>query len=216
MFKKIDMESWERKEHFKYYRNLIKTNYSIAAEIDITKLREVQKREGLKFFPTMLYCVIRAVNENKEFRMAFKDGELGYWDYCIPSYTIFHKDDNTFSDIWSEYSEDFNTFYKNVVEDIEKYRDVKGIKAKERKQENFCPISFLPWLSFKSVSSDTYTESNMFFPVITVGKYFEKENKIYIPISVFVNHAVADGWHTCKLINDIERISQEIPSLITT
>lgn len=210
MFNKIDMEKWERKEHFNYYRNLIKTNYSISAEIDITQLRERQKKKGLKFFPVMLYCVIRAVNENKEFRMAFKDGELGYWDYCIPSYTIFHKDDNTFSDIWSEYSEDFNLFYKNVVEDIEKYKNIKGIKPKERKQGNFCPISFLPWLSFKSVSNDTFTESNMFFPVITVGKYFEKDNKIYIPISIFINHAVADGWHTCKLINDIEKISNEV------
>ena len=214
MFNKIDMEKWERREHFSYYRNLIKTNYSINAEIDITELRKTQKERGLKFFPTMLYCVISGVNKNREFRMGFKDGELGYWDYCVPSYTIFHSDDKTFSDIWSEYSEEFKLFYKNVIEDIEKYRDVKGIKAKERKLENFCPISFLPWLSFTGVSNDTYTESNMFFPVITLGKYFEREKKIYIPISVFVNHAVADGWHTCKLINEIEEIGKNISSWI--
>lgn len=29
-----------------------------------------------------------------------------------------------------------------------------------------------------------------------------------IPVSVFVSHAVADGYHTCKLINDMQEIAE--------
>ena len=207
MFHKIDFETWERKEHFKYYINLIKTNYNLTAELNISQLMEKVKERKLKFFPTMLYCIIKAVNQNKEFRMDYdKEGNLGYWDYVVPSYTIFHNDDKTFSDIWSEYSEDFSVFYKNVTDDMEKYKDVKGIKSKEGKPDNFCPISAIPWLSFTGYSNDTYSESNMFFPVIAFGKYYEKNGKVLLPFSVFVNHAVADGYHTCKLINDIQDI----------
>ena len=215
MFHKIDFEAWERKEHFKYYINLIKTNYNLTAELNISQLMEKVKEKKLKFFPTMLYCIIKAVNQNKEFRMDYdKEGNLGYWDYVVPSYTIFHDDDKTFSDIWSEYDENFEKFYTNVVEDIEKYKDIKGVKTKLGRGDNFCPISCIPWLSFTGCANDTYSEAKMLFPVIAFGKYFKHDEMTMIPISVFVNHAVADGYHTCKLINDIQSIINDIENWI--
>lgn len=215
MFHKIDFETWERKEHFKYYINLIKTNYNLTAELNISQLMEKVKEKKLKFFPTMLYCIIQAVNQNKEFRMDYdKEGNLGYWDYVVPSYTIFHDDDKTFSDIWSEYDENFEKFYKNIVEDIEKYKDIKGVKTKLGRGDNFCPISCIPWLSFTGCANDTYSEAKMLFPVIAFGKYFKCDEMTMIPISVFVNHAVADGYHTCKLINDIQSIINDIENWI--
>ena len=215
MFHKIDFETWERKEHFKYYINLIKTNYNLTAELNISQLMEKVKEKKLKFFPTMLYCIIKAVNQNKEFRMDYdKEGNLGYWDYVVPSYTIFHDDDKTFSDIWSEYDENFEKFYKNIVEDIEKYKDIKGVKTKLGRGDNFCPISCIPWLSFTGCANDTYSEAKMLFPVIAFGKYFKCDEMTMIPISVFVNHAVADGYHTCKLINDIQSIINDIENWI--
>ena len=215
MFHKIDFEAWERKEHFKYYINLIKTNYNLTAELNISQLMEKVKEKKLKFFPTMLYCIIKAVNQNKEFRMDYdKEGNLGYWDYVVPSYTIFHDDDKTFSDIWSEYDENFEKFYKNVVEDIEKYKDIKGVKTKLGRGDNFCPISCIPWLSFTGCANDTYSEAKMLFPVIAFGKYFKCDEMTMIPISVFVNHAVADGYHTCKLINDIQSIVNDIENWV--
>ena len=215
MFHKIDFETWERKEHFKYYINLIKTNYNLTAELNISQLIEKVKEKKLKFFPTMLYCIIKAVNQNKEFRMDYdKEGNLGYWDYVVPSYTIFHDDDKTFSDIWSEYDENFEKFYKNIVEDIEKYKDIKGVKTKLGRGDNFCPISCIPWLSFTGCANDTYSETKTLFPVIAFGKYFKCDEMTMIPISVFVNHAVADGYHTCKLINDIQSIINDIENWI--
>ena len=215
MFHKIDFETWERKEHFKYYINLIKTNYNLTAELNISQLIEKVKEKKLKFFPTMLYCIIKAVNQNKEFRMDYdKEGNLGYWDYVVPSYTIFHDDDKTFSDIWSEYDENFEKFYKNIVEDIEKYKDIKGVKTKLGRGDNFCPISCIPWLSFTGCANDTYSETKTLFPVIAFGKYFKRDEMTMIPISVFVNHAVADGYHTCKLINDIQSIVNDIENWI--
>lgn len=211
MFHKIDFETWERKEHFNYYKGLIKTNYNLTAELNISQLIEKIKEKKLKFFPTMLYCIIKGINQNREFRMDYdEDGNLGYWDYVVPSYTIFHDDDKTFSDIWSEYDENFKNFYKNVVDDIEKYKDVKGVKTKGGRGNNFCPISCIPWLSFTGCANDTYSESRMLFPVIAFGKYFKRDEMTIIPISVFVNHAVADGYHTCKLINDIQSIINDV------
>ena len=140
-FHLIDMEKWERREHYHYYRNFIKTRYNLNGDIDITELLSQTKEKRLRFYPVFIFIIMKAVNETKEFRMSLdKDGNLGYWDICHPSYTIFHKDDHTFSDIWTEYSNDFSLFYRNVIQDMENYKDVKGIKTKPHTPPNFCPF----------------------------------------------------------------------------
>lgn len=204
IFTTIDLETWARKEYFDYFYNGIKCKYTMNANIDITAFQKIRKSNGLRFFPTFLYPIMRAINQNQEFRMSFEDDRLGYWDYVIPSYTLFHKDDKTFSDVWSEYHENFSIFYDTIITDIETYKDVKGIKARSGRVRNFCSISSVPWLSFTSYSQDTYTESNFLFPLIRFGKYFNENGKTLVPFAVFANHAVADGYHTCKLINEIQ------------
>lgn len=211
IFEAVDPENWERQPYFDYFNNTIKCKYTINANVDITELLTLSKEEGLKFFPSFLYVIMRAVNQNKEFRMSYNNqNQLGYWNYVLPSYTIFHDDDKTFSDVWSEYHEDFKLFYQTITIDIEQYKDVKGIKARLNRPANFCSVSALPWLSFTNFSQDTYQESNLMFPLIRFGKYFEQDNKTLIPVAIFVNHAVADGYHTSKLINDMQDFAKNV------
>ena len=209
-FHLIDKETWERSIYFDYFYNQIKCKYNLSANIDITTLLQFKENFGLKFFPIMLYVIIKAVNQNKEFRMSFNEkGELGYWEEVVPSYTLFHNESHTFTDIWSEYNSNFPAFYKTVSDDMEKYKGITGvIKARPHQPRNFCPISCIPWLSFTNFSQDTYTENTLLFPLIKFGKYFNQDNKILLPLSVFISHAVADGYHTCKLINDIQEIAR--------
>lgn len=184
--------------------------------IDITELLSRIKSLKIRFYPTFMYVIMRVVNQNKEFRMSFDDHNmLGTWSYVVPSYTIFHDDSKTFSDIWSEYSPVFKDFYDHVVDDMNIYKDVKKIKAKENTPPNFCPISSVPWLSFESMSQDTYSESSLLFPIIRFGKYYSHENKVLLPFSIFVNHAIADGYHTSKLINEIEDLCKRSEEWLT-
>lgn len=208
VFQPINSKTWERKSYFDYYYYSIKSKYNLNVNIDISILLEEIKKNNLKFYPTFLYVIMQAVNQNKEFRMSFDlNGTLGYWNYVLPSYTIFHEDDKTFSDIWSEYAETFSVFYETVKTDMQTYKNVKKIKDRPDRPANFCPISVLPWLSFTSLSQDSYSESSLLFPIIRFGKYLKEANKTLIPLAVFVNHAVADGYHTCKLINDMQNFA---------
>lgn len=209
-FHLIDMEHWERKEHYQYYQTLVRSNYTLTANLNITPLVQAIKTRGLKFYPVFLYITSTAVNRIKEMRMAKdKDGHLGYWDECHPSYTIFHKDDCTFSDIWTEYHTDFNVFYENCIKDMIEWKDVKGVKTKPGKPDNFTPISCLPWLSYTSMAYDTPVSSPLYFPVVLFGKYFEQNGEILIPFSAYLPHAVADGYHTSLFINTVQEIAND-------
>lgn len=101
-------------------------------------------------------------------------------------------------------TEDFDAFHNNVTNDIAKYKDIKEIKGKPNQPQNFCPVSSLPWLTFTSVSQDTYGDTTLLFPLIRFGKYFEQNGKILVPLSISVNHAIADGYHSSKLLNEIQ------------
>lgn len=202
---------WERRPYFDYFYHGLKTKYNINHHIDITELLSVVKARGLRFYPTYIFVIVSVVNRHKEFRMSIdSEDNLGIWNYVVPSYTIFHDDNKSFSDIWSDYTPKFREFYQQAVDDMERYKDVKKVKAKPNRPPNFCPISALPWLSYHSISQSSYTNSELLFPIIAFGRFYEKDGRVLIPFSIFVNHAVADGYHTSKLINDIEAMGREV------
>ncbi len=131
-FNFIDKENWSRKPYFDYYMNNIKCTYSMTANIEITDLLMKVKRNNIKLYPILIYMTSKIVNNHEELRTSFdKEGNLGYWESMSPSFTIFHKDDETFSNIWTEYCDDFKTFYNNCLQDIEKYSNVKSFLQKK-------------------------------------------------------------------------------------
>ena len=90
---------------------------------------------------------------------------------------------------------------------MEKWKDVKGVKTKPNKPVNFTPISCVPWISYTSMSYDTPVTSPLYFPVILFGKYFQENRKTLLPFSVYVPHAVSDGYHTSLFLNTIQKIA---------
>lgn len=206
-FHLIDMHTWVRKEHYSAYTSFLKMNWSVTVELDITQLLPELKRHALRLYPTMLYLATTAVNRNRAFKMAYDaDGNLGYYDEVHTGYTIFHADDQTFSDIWTTYDADYTKYYAAVVQDMEQYKDCKGYKTKPNAPPNRVPISMTPWLQFTSCSFDTFQPAQMLQPIITFGKFFSREQHIFLPTAITANHAVADGWHAACLTRDLQSL----------
>ncbi len=188
--------------------NNLRCQYSMTANIDITNLLKKVKGNNIKLYPTLIYMNSKIVNSHEEFRTNFDDkGNVGYWDSMSPSFTIFHKDDETFSNIWTEYDEDFRPFYNNCTKDMKKYGDVKGISAKENEPKNTFPISCVPWFSFTGFNLNVYSDGTYLLPITTYGKYFEQDGKILIPISLQMHHAVCDGYHVTKYLNELQSMA---------
>lgn len=144
----------------------------------------------------MIYLMTKTLNRIENFRM-FKDqfGYLCAWDKIVPNYTIFHEDDHTFSDCWTDFSEDFDAFYQDVIDDMKAAADKKGIKAKEGQPANFYCISCTPWMTFTGYGSRVSNGEPSFFPIILMGKYKQHGEKLLMPVNITIAHAVADGYH---------------------
>ena len=192
-YRKIDLEQWARKEHYLYYTNSLNVEVNMTANIDASELLTFCHTNGYKFYPTLIYCVTKVLNQIENFKM-FKDknGDLCVWDSLVPNYTIFHEEDHTFSDCWTDFTDDFDSFYKNITYDMELGKTKRGIKVKKGQPANFYCVSCTPWTAFTAVSSRVVNGGAAFFPIITAGKYDEKNQ---MPVNITIAHAVADGYH---------------------
>jgi chloramphenicol O-acetyltransferase type A len=204
-FNPIDMDNWSRKPYFEHYLNNVRCTFSITANIDISLLLKELKSQGIKLYPALIHMIATVVNRHSEFRTCFNsDGTLGYWDSLSPSFTIFHDDDKTFSSIWTLYGEDFNEFYSRYLDDMKKYGSVKQFAAKTNEPPNTFPISSIPWVSFTGFNLNIYNEGTYLLPIFTMGKYFQHDGKILLPLSGQFHHAVCDGYHAGMLYNELQ------------
>ena len=199
----INRDTWDRKEYFEHYFSEIPCTYSMTVKLDITKI----KNSNQKIYPTMLYLITKVVNNHSEFRTTINiNGQLGIFDEMLPCYTIFNKDTETFSNIWTEYSNDYNVFYKSYKKDIELFGSVKRMIAKPEIPVNSFTVSMIPWTSFDGFNLNLQKGYNYLLPIFTIGKYYEENEKYIIPLAIQVHHAVCDGFHICRFVNELQKL----------
>ena len=202
-FKKIDKENWGRKEYFEHYFSDVPCTYSITVKLDITRIKEKKQ----KLYPTMLYYLATVINRHAEFRTAINEnGELGIYSEMIPCYTVFHKDTETFSNLWTEYKANLDDFCAAYEEDMLKYGKQPGITGIPNIPSNSFTVSMLPWATFKGFNLNLQKGYNYLIPIFTIGKYYQKNERIMIPISIQVHHAVCDGFHVCRFTNELQEL----------
>lgn len=202
-FEKIDRDNWSRKKYFEHYFTAVPCTYSMTVKLDITSIKE----KKLQIYPAMLYYLTSIVNRHSEFRMSFNnDGELGVYDEMIPCYTIFHKDTETFSNIWTEYTTNFEDFLMSYENDIIQYGNIKTMDAKPNAPDNSFPVSMIPWTTFEGFNLNLQKGYDYLKPIFTMGKYYEENQRIILPLSIQVHHAVCDGFHICRFVNELQEL----------
>lgn len=202
-FTPIDLTNWPRREVFEHYLDHVPCSYSMCVELDITPLRT----RGQKLYPAMLYALTTVVNRHEEFRTAFRaDGQLGTYSQMLPSYTVFHKQTEQFSNLWTVYDPDYPAFLQAYTEDQTRYGDNPGFQGKPNPPENTFPVSMIPWSTFTSFSLHLPKGDRYLLPIFTMGKFFQRESRTLLPLALQVHHAVCDGFHACRFVNELQAL----------
>lgn len=203
-FNIIDVENWERKECFDHFMSIAKSTYSLTVNMDISKLIMFSKKNNYRLYPTFTWIVSQAINNHKEFKMGYDENKnVGYYDMVNPDYSVMNDRTKIMDNLCTVYSSKFKTFYNNMVNDLEAY---KNFGAHTQAQSNFFIASCLPWITYTSFNVSNESEYQFLFPMVTWGKYFEQGNKILMPLTLQIHHAVADGYHCSLFYKDIEQI----------
>jgi chloramphenicol O-acetyltransferase type A len=197
----LDLENWNRKEHFQFFKQMEEPFFGITTTIDCTKAYETAKELGTSFFAYYLHKTIVAVNTIESFRYRIIDDAIYIFDTIDVSATIM-REDNTFGFSLIEYSPYFEVFAANTFQEIERIQNTSGLLTREFPNNNLIHFSVIPWINFSSLSharSYTFPDS---CPKISFGKMMMADDgKRTMSMSIHVHHGLMDGYHVGQFVD---------------
>lgn len=204
-YTKVDIDEWSRGTLFRFYIEKMRIVMSLTVDINVAPLITYTKKNGLKFYPAMIWVVSKVINSHDEFKYSWDtDGNLIRWDSISPSYTVFNRDDECFSKFVTEYTDDIFEFYQRTVDDQRKYQEERAIIGNQ--PQNFFDVSCLPWVKYKHFDVHVFDEGKFLAPVVTWGKYEVENGKALMPLTMNIHHAVADGFHLSRFFTEIQEL----------
>ena len=124
-----------------------------------------------------------------------------------PTYTIFHKDDETFSVLWTAYQPDLRAFCQDWEADRTRYGDIHTFEARPPEAgQGLFNISAVPWASFRSLHLELPEANDYLLPIFTFGRAQREGDRIRMPASVQAHHAAMDGFHVCRVLDELEAL----------
>ena len=203
----IDKETYYRKGVFRHFTEDCKCSTSVTARVDVTELAEWSKETGTKFYINFLYLLTKVLNSRDDYRLGYRwqTDELICYDQINPTQYVFHEDTETCTPVYSTYSDDYAVFYRNALEDVEKAKQTREYGLDAANHPNWFDASFIPWLSYDSLNIELPDGYLYFAPIVNWGKYREENGRLMMPVSVRLNHAIADGYLVAKVFLLLEK-----------
>jgi chloramphenicol O-acetyltransferase type A len=201
---KLNLETWNRKEHYLFFKQMEEPFFGVTITIDCTKAYEKSKELGVSFFTYYLHKTVVAANKIEPFRYRIINDDVYIFDRIEVSSTIL-REDKTFGFSQIEYDEDLKQFAENTKNEIARIQSTTGLFTRAY-SENLIHFSALPWINFTSFSharSFSWPDS---CPKISFGKMMEENNKKTMSMSIHVHHALMDGFHVGEFVELFQKL----------
>ena len=203
----IDRETYYRRGVFRHFSEDCKCSVSITARLDVTELAAFSRRNGTKFHIDFLYLLAKVLNSREDYRMGYlwQTDELICWDVIHPTQYVFHEDTETCTPVYTEYREDYGEFYSGALADLERAKQTREYLLDPADHPNWFDASYIPWLSYDSLNVELPDGYLYFAPIVNWGRYREENGRLMMPLTVRMNHAVADGFLIANVFRLLER-----------
>jgi len=126
MKKLINIETWNRKEHFLFFSQFDEPFFGVTLKVDCTIAYKRAKEKGNSFFLYYLFCALKASNQIENFRYRIIENQVFEFEKIHASPTI-DRPNGTFGFAYMDYFEDENKFYENALEEIESVRNSNNL-----------------------------------------------------------------------------------------
>ena len=196
----IDEETWERAINCAVFRNSVEPAFCFLFEADVTNFKRMVKEEGLSFTLAMVYAVCKCANHIEAFRYRFVDGQVALFNKIDTAFTYLNKNTGL-----------FKVVNVPMLDDLKEYCELAKKTAEEQKEYFTGPLgndvfqcSPMPWVTYTHISHTNAGKKDNATPLFDSGKYYEKDGRIMIPISVQAHHSFVDGLHIGQFAEELQ------------
>ena len=206
-YRVIDKSTYYRSGVFRHFSEDCKCSMSMTARLDVTALAAYSKASGTKFSLNFLYLLAKTLNSREDYRMGWlwQTEELICYDVIHPTQYLFHEDTETCTPVYTRYCADYASFYRAAAEDLERAKQTREYALDTAGHPNWFDASYIPWLSYDALHVELPDGYLYFAPIVNWGRWREEHGRLMMPVSVRLNHAVADGF----LLANVFRLLQK-------
>ncbi|MDY3979499.1 MAG: CatA-like O-acetyltransferase, family 3 [Tidjanibacter sp.] len=200
-YKVVDLQRYYRKAVYDRFTKQCKCSVSITNSIDVTALYDFSKASRTKFYINFLYLLSKVLNSREDYRLGylFQTDQVVLYNQINPTHYIFHDDTETCTHVYSLYYPDYKQFYEACEQDIVRAKQTRELNFDEPRHPNWFDASYISWLCYDSLNIELPDGYLYYTPIINWGKYRKEGDRLTMPVTVRMNHAVADGYLISKV-----------------
>ena len=198
MKQQLDIENWNRKAHYNFFKTFEEPYYGANVNIDVTAAYRFVKDNGVSFFLYTMYQSMAASQIIESFKYRIEGDEVFIYDQIDGESTV-PRADGTFGFGTFLYYPSFEDFNREAIKEIERVQSNNLLELST--VNNTIRYSSLPWLNFTSLSHARKFSFVDGCPKISFGKMTEHHGKRTMPLSIHVNHALVDGIHLGQYVD---------------
>jgi len=205
----IDLSTWARRDAFEFFRGFDKPFFNVCVRLDVSRLKTVLAAwpdAGLSL--ACYFIALRLVNRHPPFRLRLEGTRVRMHDEVHGSTTVLRDDGESFFFAELPHMSDFAAFAAQANAAIEAARALHG-SFEPKAHESACVyFTSLPWLHFTSFSHarqwarDGQRDDSI--PRFAFGRAQAEQGRLWLPMSVEVHHALMDGVHVGRFVQDFE------------
>ena len=200
----VDLETWPRREHFRFFSGLGFPFYNVTTSLDVTRLHAYVRARDLSFYHALIYATLSVMNGLPDFLYKIRGGQIVRHDRLEPSFVTLDQQTHQIKITnvpLTESLEDYCARCRAAVE----AQTSPFPSGSDEARDDLIYFSCTPWFSFTSLTNEMDDDPDDSIPRITWGKFEAREGRLLLPCSVQLNHRLLDGWHLGQLLTDLQK-----------
>lgn len=196
----IDESNWKRAMHCMIFRNSVEPAFCVTFEVDVTNFLKYTKEHGYSFTIAFVYAVCKCASDIEAFRYRFLDGKVVLYDQVDTAFTYLNGETELFKVV--------NVPMRDKLSD---YVELATKMAREQKEYFTGPLgndvfqcSPMPWVTYTHISHTNSGKKDNATPLFDWGKFYEKEGRMIMPVSVQAHHSFVDGLHVGQFVDKLQ------------
>ena len=201
----IDIDCWNRRENYLFFRDFANPYFSVTTQMDVTVAYDRAKTLEIKFSQYAMYASLRAANAVESLRYRQVAGRVWLYDR-IRLNTAVAREDHSFASVIIPYADTLSEFIAGAKEIITAALRGEGDAYGADSEKDTFVISVNPWYSFTGLQFQFPQNAGENIPLSVFGKItVDPQGRRMMPVAVSFHHGFVDGYQVGRYFEGFQR-----------